>query len=261
MLARYALPRRIRSGSLESLQNGGGFCECGCTLPARWMGMDLPAGEGTNVHPTEYTVFVVDDDADERDALWNLFHTFGYRVCTFDCAEAFLDQVDEETPGCVLLDLHLPDLSGLELQRRLVTPAYTRPVVFLTALASVHESVCAMKAGAVDFLMKPALAQYLLPAIETALTVEATRRRELAASRDARDRTARLTPREREVLEHLVRGLLNKQIAAALGTTEKTVKVHRARVLQKTGARSVVQLVRFVSQTAGHSETGHIAVA
>ncbi len=105
-----------------------------------------------------------------------------------------------------------------------------------------------MKAGAVDFLIKPAQEPYLLAAIDSALAVEATRRRELAASRDARKRTARLTPREKEVLEHLVRGLLNKQIAAALGTTEKTVKVHRARVLHKTGARSVVQLVRFVSQ-------------
>jgi FixJ family two-component response regulator len=201
------------------------------------------------VHPADYTVFVVDDDTDERDTQWHLLHAYGYRVHTFDSAEAFLDQVDQETPGCVLLNLHLPGLSGLELQHRLSTPAYSRPVVFLATVATVHESVRAMKAGAVDFLMRPVQEQHLLHAIDTALSVEATRRRDLAASREARDRTARLTPREKEVLQHLVRGLLNKQIAAVLGTTEKTVKVHRSRVLHKTGTRSVVQLAQFVTQS------------
>ncbi len=169
----------------------------------------------------------------------------------FDTAESFLNEVDPETPGCVLLDLHLPGLSGLELQSRLTTPGYSRPVVFFTASATVDESVRAMKAGAIDFLMKPLQPPHLLSAIENALSVEDARRRELAISRESQDRTARLTPREREVLEHLVRGLLNKQIAAVLGTTEKTVKVHRARVFQKVGARSVVQLVRYASPRTG----------
>ncbi len=209
------------------------------------------------MHPTDYTVFVVDDDTDERDAQWSVLHAFGCRVLLFDSAKTFLDQVDQEAPGCVLLNLHLADLSGFELQHRLSTPAYSRPVVFLAAVATIDESVRAMKAGAVDFLMKPVQEQRLHNAVERALSVEAKRRRDLAASREAQDRTARLTPREREVLQHLVRGLLNKQIAAVLGTTEKTVKVHRARVLHKTGARSVVQLVQFVSQS---EETANQAV-
>jgi FixJ family two-component response regulator len=194
-----------------------------------------------------YPVHIVEGDAAVGHAIQTLLQTCGYVATLFPSAEAFLGAVGTDDPGCVLLDVRLAGLSGLELQTRLVSPGYSRPMVFLSDYTPVPDIVRAMRNGAVDFLIKPIQEHDLLPAIDRALVLEGTRRRELKAFRIARDRTAQLTPRERQVLSHVVRGFMNKQIAAALGTSERTVKLHRSRVLQKTGVRSVAQLMQLVT--------------
>jgi FixJ family two-component response regulator len=194
-------------------------------------------------------VFVVEDDASVRKALTRLLKAAGHTVESFDSASAFLDRASPDGPACLVLDQRLPGLSGLELQKRLLGEPTS--VVFLTGHGDVEVSVEAMKGGAVDFLAKPIESGRLLEAVHAGLEKSVAafdRRRERSSFLS---RVALLTPREREVAGHVAQGLLNKQIAAELGTTEKTVKVHRARVMQKLAVGSVAELVRLAERNGG----------
>jgi FixJ family two-component response regulator len=194
-----------------------------------------------------HAVFVVDDALEVRVALRRLLVSAGYSVRLFESAESYLEQRDAETPGCLLLDVSMPGFSGLELQRALVDSVFARPIVFLTGRGDVEASVHAMKAGAIDFLTKPIDSVRLFTAVDHALRRDVEERRRRAMQRIIEQRLAVLTPRERQVMEQVVFGRLNKQIAAQLGTGEKTVKVHRARVMIKMGARSVAELVQLAA--------------
>lgn len=189
-------------------------------------------------------VFVVDDDEFTRAALERVIRTTGFEVRTFRSARDFLDHGWHRTPGCLVLDMCLPDLDGLEVQARLLADGSFMPIIFLTGFGDVGTAVRAMKAGAVDFLRKPVAVAALLASIGAALAAEARVRKERADREDARRRFERLTPREQEVFHGVVAGLLNKQIARELGVTEKTVKFHRARVMEKMGVRRLAQLVQ-----------------
>ncbi|MGO9934391.1 MAG: response regulator transcription factor [Steroidobacteraceae bacterium] len=198
---------------------------------------------------TTSTVFIVDDAREVRMGLSRLLGAAGYRVRAFESAACFLQEHDAEAPGCLLLDVCMPGLSGLELQRSLVgSPGGARPIVFLTGQGDIQTSVHAMKEGAVDFLTKPVDDQQLFAAVDQALKRDAEQRLERAIRDTIQRRLAMLTPRERQVMAHVIRGRLNKQIAADLGTGEKTVKVHRARVMSKMVARSVAELVQLAAR-------------
>lgn len=194
------------------------------------------------------TVFIVDDDREVRAALSRLFAAAGYPVQAFESAGRFLNEQDADVPGCLLLDVCLPGLSGMELQRALIGSPSARPIVFLTGMGDIQTSVNAMKAGAVDFLTKPIDVERLIGAVDQALQRDAEERLERAIRNTIEQRLKTLTPREREVMMHVIRGRLNKQIAAELNTGEKTVKVHRARVMSKLGVRSVAELVQLTSR-------------
>jgi FixJ family two-component response regulator len=194
------------------------------------------------------TVFVVDDDASVRKALLRLLQAHGRAARGFASADEFLGAHLDDAPGCLILDVSMPGTDGLGLQRRLVEAGRDIPIVFLTGQGTVPGSVQAMKAGAVDFLTKPVGQDALLRAVDAALEKDGARRREAAERAAIRARLATLTPREREVMAHVVLGKMNKQIAALLGTAEKTIKVHRARVMQKLGVRSVADLVRLAGR-------------
>lgn len=191
-------------------------------------------------------VHIVDDDPAVRRALGRLLGAHGHACEAWETAEAFLARQPSSAPGCAIVDLRLPGASGLDLQARLAGRADGLPVIFLTGRGDVATSVQAMKGGAVDFLTKPVEPAALLAAVEAALVRARAARdaREAETGREAR--LARLTPREREVLDGVVEGRLNKQIAADLGIAEKTIKVHRARVMQKLEAKSLADLVRLV---------------
>jgi two-component system, LuxR family, response regulator FixJ len=189
-------------------------------------------------------VFLVDDDDAVRTALARLLGADGLAVQAYGTATEFLLAHDAEAPGCVLLDMCLPDLDGLAVQQALLALGCARPVVFMTGVGGVAESVRAMKAGAADFLTKPCDETALLDAVHAAIDRDAARRRDNCELDAIRGRLASLTPREHEVLRHVVDGRLNKQIAADLGIAEKTIKVHRARAMEKMGASSLADLVR-----------------
>ena len=195
---------------------------------------------------TDSQVFIVDDDDSVRRALARLIQSAGYRVETFDSAHEFLDRMRANTsPACLVLDIQLPDLSGLELQREL-NAAF--PIIFITGYGDIPMTVGAMKAGAADFLPKPVRDTDLLRAIGQAFERVAQTyavRRELDA---IRSRLGRLTPREREVMALVVTGRLNKQVASDLGTVEKTIKAHRARVMAKMEVTSLAELVRVADK-------------
>ena len=197
----------------------------------------------------EETVFVVDDDPSVLRAIARLLR-LEFAVEAFDSPSTFLEALRPDSPGCILLDLALPGVSGLELQERLVASGCMQPVVFLSGQGSVRTSVQAMRAGALDFIEKPWENDSLLNTVRRALE----RDREMRTRRSASDliarRVASLTPRESEVFRHVIAGRLNKQIAARLGTAEKTIKVHRARVMHKMSVRSVAELTR-VAEIAG----------
>jgi FixJ family two-component response regulator len=194
------------------------------------------------------TVFIVDDAPQVRAALSRLLSAADYQVRSYESAERFLEEHDVDAPGCLLLDYFMPGLSGLELQRALIGSQCTRPIVFLTGASDVQISVHAMKGGAVDFLTKPVDPGLLFAAVEQALQRDITQRRIGAIRCVIQRRFDTLTPRERQVMAEVVRGRLNKQIAADLGTGEKTVKVHRARVMSKMDARSIAELVQLAGR-------------
>jgi FixJ family two-component response regulator len=193
---------------------------------------------------TQACVSVVDDDAMVLKSLGRLLQSAGYAVQTFSSGQDFLTHPDGGAPGCIVMDLSMPGLSGLELQRALTRKADRRPVVFISGAGSIATGVEAMKAGAVDFLTKPFDASRLLGVISAAVERDRRERGAQVEHAAVEARLAALTPREREVLELVVAGKLNKQIAAVLGTAEKTVKVHRARMMRKMQVDSLAGLVR-----------------
>lgn len=193
----------------------------------------------------EAVVFVVDDDLSVREGLERLLHATGFEVETFASAQEFLDHRKENIPSCLVLDVQLPGLSGLDLQKRIAAASGEIPIVFITGHGDVPTSVRAMKAGAVEFLVKPFSDQDLLDAIRQAVKRDQSARYQNAQMQDLWRRYESLTPREREVMQRVVSGLLNKQVAAELGTSEITIKVHRGQVMQKMQANSLVDLVRM----------------
>jgi len=189
-------------------------------------------------------VFVVDDEPAVRKGLDRLLRAAQLEVKVFASAQEFLLALDHEHPGCVILDYQMPGLNGLELQEVLAARGAHLQIVFLTGHGDIPRTVRAMQGGAVDFLVKPAGREQILPAVGRALEREALQRAQRAQLDDVRARLAQLSPREREVMGHVIAGRLNKQIADILGTAEKTVKIQRAAVMQKMGVRSVAELVR-----------------
>jgi len=193
------------------------------------------------------TLFIVDDDAQVRRSLSRLLRACGYLTRTFASAPDFLAEHDPAVPGCLILDLAMPGMGGLELQEALATSSYRRPIIFLTGRGDISKSVHAMKSGAVNFLTKPVDIPDLTAAVEEALEIDAAERAAWLERHGAAERFATLTPRELQVLRHVVSGKINKQIAADLGTAEKTIKVHRSRVMRKMHAGSLVELVKLAS--------------
>jgi len=200
------------------------------------------------MNDSRFVIFLVDDDLGVLKALSRMLDTKGYEVRAFSSSTEFLAQHDPSIPGCAIFDVSMPGLDGIELQAALKAGGVERPVIFITGVGDIPVSVQAMKAGAIDFLAKPVKSQQLLAAVALATEKEAQAvelRSELAS---VNDRISKLTPREREVLTHVIAGRLNKQIAADLGTVEKTIKLHRGRMMRKMGVRTVADLVRIAQR-------------
>lgn len=195
-------------------------------------------------------VYVVDDDASVRKSLARLLSATGYQVAVFASGREFLarEHPVPDCPACLILDMRLPDLGGLELQSLMRDAGDSLPILFATGFGDVTSSVQAMKVGAVDFLTKPLNPDQLLAAVDAAIQLDAARRRARADLGMLDQRLARLTPRERQVMGLVATGMLNKQIAGRLGTCERTIKAHRARVMQKMQAGSVAELVRMADR-------------
>jgi RNA polymerase sigma factor (sigma-70 family) len=193
-------------------------------------------------------VFVVDDDASVRNALKSLIRSVGLQVELFGSAQEFLQSKRPNTPSCLILDIRLPGISGLDFQRKLAEADNFIPIIFITGHGDIPMSVRAMKGGAVEFLTKPFRDQDLLDAIHVALERDRARRQREDEIATLKDRFEWLTPREREVLPLVVSGLPNKQIAAEIGTSETTVKVHRGQLMRKMGADSLPELVRMAER-------------
>ena len=194
------------------------------------------------------TVHIVDDDAPFRTAIRRVLEASGYRVALFDSAEQLLAELAAGEPGCILLDVRMPGLSGPQLQERLAALGNRLPIVFLTGHGDIPMSVQAIKAGAEDFLTKPVAREKLVASVERALARDAQQRAHDGELEALRVRVSRLTPRESEVFSLVVRGKLNKQIAGELGTAERTVKAHRQKVMEKCEARSLAELVRMAER-------------
>ncbi len=195
-------------------------------------------------------VFVVDDDLSIRDGFCSLIRSAAMAVQVFPSATEFLQAALPDAPACLVLDLRLPDLGGLELQRRLARTGVDIPIIFISGHGDIPTTVRAMKAGAVEFLSKPVQDQDLLDAIVQAIDKDRAARRRRAELAAVRLRYASLTPRENEVVSKVMRGLLNKQIAADLGVTEVTIKVHRRHIMDKMQASSLAELVRMIERLA-----------
>ena len=194
------------------------------------------------------TVFVIDDDASIRKSLSRLLRSAGYTTETFASAEEFLGRDHFNGIGCLLLDVQMPGLSGIDLQEELSKADYHMPIIFITGHGNIPMSVQAMKKGAVDFLTKPFDDKELLQTIEKAIEKDTHARAEYDESLDIRKRIELLTPRENEILPYIITGMLNKQIALKLGIAEKTVKVHRGRIMEKLDVNSVAQLVHLAEK-------------
>jgi FixJ family two-component response regulator len=195
-----------------------------------------------------FTTFLVDDDPAVLKAITRLLNAAGYRTKSFSSPQEFLSAHDPSIPGCAIIDLVMSELDGLHLQQALLETGSERPIIFLSGKGDVSTSVRAMKAGAVDFLTKPVKREALFSAVVRAAKVDALSRQKRDESKSIGDLLATLTHREREVLEYVIAGRLNKQIAASLGTVEKTVKVHRGRMMSKLGVKSVADLVRLADK-------------
>ena len=193
-------------------------------------------------------VFVIDDDESIRESLKSLMRSVGLRVETFASADEFLQGARPDVPACLILDVRMPGLSGLDLQRNLTEANIHLPIIFITGHGDIPMSVRAMKAGAVEFLTKPFREQDLLDAIQQALDRDRQARSQQAGSAELRNRYQSLTPRETEVFALVVKGLLNKQIAFQLGTSEITIKLHRRQVMEKMQANSLADLVRMAEK-------------
>ena len=217
-------------------------------VTSRGSALDRSAEASAPVPPL---VFVIDDDESMRRALERLLRSDGLQVETFSAASEFIARPLPDRPACVILDLRMPGLSGLEVQDSLVRTGREIPIIFISGYADVPSSVRALKAGAFDFLQKPFSDQQLLDVIHEALEHDRKERRQRAERAAVRERFSTLTPRERDVLRLVLQGLLNKQIAAELGISEKTVKFHRGRVMDKTQAGSVAELVRQAEKING----------
>jgi FixJ family two-component response regulator len=196
----------------------------------------------------EAIVYVVEDDSAARTAIRSLLDSVGLRVQTFGSAQEFLDYPRPDAPACLVLDVRLPGASGLDFQRELAGRNIVLPIIFITGHGDIPMSVEAMKAGALEFLTKPFRGQVLLDAIHKAIELDGAAREEQSRTGAIRARAATLTSRERQVLELVISGLLNKQIAAELGTSERTVKIHRGQVMRKMGAQSLPDLVRMADR-------------
>lgn len=205
------------------------------------------------------TVFVIDDDASVRKALTNLLRSVGLRAQAFATAQEFLSSKPPDGPGCLVLDVRLPGSSGLDLQRQLAESGFQSPIIFITGHGDIEMSVQAMKAGAVEFLTKPFREQVLLEAVQYAIQRDREAYAQRAALTELRKRYQSLSPRERQIMVMVVRGLLNKQIAGELGTTEATVKVHRAEVMHRMEADSLADLIRMAEKLGTTTAEGAIS--
>ena len=192
-------------------------------------------------------VHIVDDDELARKGTARLLTVAGYDVRTYASAQEFLDAVEPNAPGCIILDVQMPDVSGLELQVALLERAVNIPIVFMTAHGQIPDTVRAIQRGAVDFLVKPVNGSILFAAVERALAQDASARLARARQQSLRIRYERLTPREREVFLHLIRGQINKQVAADLDITERTIKLHRASIFQKLEINSMAEMARLAA--------------
>jgi two-component system response regulator FixJ len=198
------------------------------------------------------TIFVVDDDDSVRRALSYLLVSAGFRVETYSSAEEFMTREQYDGVGCIILDVSMPGLSGMDLQEKLIRSAYSIPIIFLTAHGELTMGVQAMKKGAIDFLTKPCDDEQLLGAVHRAIEKDMQARGSYQEKQEIRRRMELLTPRETEILRYVIAGTLNKQIAAQLGIAEPTVKIHRGRIMEKLCAESVADLVRL-AEKAGMS--------
>jgi FixJ family two-component response regulator len=195
-----------------------------------------------------FAIFLVDDEPAIVKAMSRLLRTRGYDVRAFTSPQDFLANHDSAVPGCAIFDLSMPGLNGLELQEAMKARGFVRPVIFMTGKGDIPTSVRAMKAGAIDFLTKPVSEQEIFAAIARAEKQDTDARQVQAEKTSIQAKMATLTPREQQVMAHVVSGRLNKQIAGDLGTVEKTIKVHRSRVMGKMGVRTVADLVRLVGK-------------
>ena len=226
--------------------HGGRLNLVPCERPGAMFEILLPAGDGDGVVSAgDSVVYVVDDYVSSRQSLEFLVRASGYAVRAFPSSKEFLASARPEIPACLVLDVRMPDITGLELQGELAKLGVQLPIIFITGHGDIPMSVQAMKAGAVEFLTKPFREDNMLRAIALAIDRDRVAHKARLEMAELRRRHARLTPREREVMACVVTGLLNKQVAAELGTAEKTIKAHRAKVMQKMEAASLADLVRM----------------